>query len=381
MRGAARVLGVATPHEDERLMAQALAIGQAGLGRTWPNPSVGAVVVRHGPDGAEVIGAAGTAPAGRPHAEPLALAQAGEAARGGTLYVTLEPCSHYGRTPPCADAVIAAGIVRVIAAIEDPDHRVKGRGVARLRAAGIWVTVGVGGEQALADHAGHISRVTRARPHVLLKMAISADGKVGLPGPAPAAITGPAARARVHLMRAHADVILVGIGTVLADDPLLTCRLPDMLDRSPVRVVLDSDLRLPATSQLVRTAAQVPVWVICAEDAPAEREKALVDLGIEVLRAPRGRRRQLDLPAVMKLLGLLGVTRVMVEGGPHLATGLLDEELVDEVAVFQAEHALGPDALDALAGRPLSHLLTPVGFAVVEQESFGSDFLVRLWRR
>jgi diaminohydroxyphosphoribosylaminopyrimidine deaminase/5-amino-6-(5-phosphoribosylamino)uracil reductase len=277
--------------------------------------------------------------------------------------------------------VIAAGIVRVIAAIEDPDHRVKGRGVARLRAAGIWVTVGVGAEQALADHAGHISRVTRARPHVLLKMAVSADGKVGLPGPAPAAITGPAARDRVHQMRAQADVILVGIGTVLADNPLLTCRLPEMPDRSPVRVVLDSDLRLPAASQLVQTAAQVPLWVICAEDAPAEREKALVDLGIEVLRAPRGVRGQLDLPSVMKLLGLLGVTRVMVEGGPQLAAALLDAELVDEVAVFRSPVLLGPDAYDALAGRPLDRLTAPVGFAEVERAELGADHLVRLWRR
>jgi diaminohydroxyphosphoribosylaminopyrimidine deaminase/5-amino-6-(5-phosphoribosylamino)uracil reductase len=168
---------------------------------------------------------------------------------------------------------------------------------------------------------------------------------------------------------------------VLADNPLLTCRLPEMPDRSPVRVVLDSDLRLPAASQLVQTAAQVPLWVICAEDAPAEREKALVDLGIEVLRAPRGVRGQLDLPSVMKLLGLLGVTRVMVEGGPQLAAALLDAELVDEVAVFQAHHRLGADALDALPGRPLSRLLAPVGFAVVEQGAVGEDHLLRLWRR
>lgn len=372
---------VATPEEDERLMARALAVGQGGLGRTWPNPSVGAVVVASTPEGPRIVGEARTAEAGRPHAEPLALAQAGEAARGATLYVTLEPCSHFGRTPPCADAVIAAGIRRVVAAIEDPDRRVAGRGVARIRAAGIWVTVGVGAEQALVDHAGHISRVTRARPHVLLKLAVSADGKAGLPGPAPAAITGPEARARAHLMRASSDAILVGIGTVLADDPQLTVRLAGLESYSPVRVVLDSDLRLPTTGHLARTAGQVPVWVIGAEDAPLEREKRLIDLGIEVMRAPRGQDGRLDLDAVLKLLGLLGITRLMVEGGPHLAAALLDAELVDEVAVFESPRRLGADALDALAGRPLHRLTAPVGFAALEREAMGEDQLLRLRRR
>lgn len=372
---------VTTPEADERLMARALAVGQAGLGRTWPNPSVGAVVVRNTAQGSEIIGEAGTAPAGRPHAEPLALAQAGEAARGATLYVTLEPCSHYGRTPPCADAVVAAGIRRVVTAIEDPDRRVKGRGVARLRAAGIWVTVGVGAEQAFLDHAGHISRVTRGRPHVLLKMAVSADGKVGLQGPAPVAITGPEAGEKVHWLRARTDVILVGIGTALADDPLLTCRLPGMEGRSPVRVVLDGDLRLPLSSRLVASAEQVPVWVICAENAPTENEKALVDQGVEVYRAPRGAHGRLDLAAVMHLLGLLGVTRVMVEGGPHLAAGLLEAGLVDEVTVFQSPVPLGESALDALPGLALSRLLEPVGFVRVEEARFGVDRMVRLVRR
>lgn len=372
---------VTTPEADERLMARALAVGQAGLGRTWPNPSVGAVVVRHTAQGPEIIGEAGTAPAGRPHAEPLALAQAGDGARGATLYVTLEPCSHFGRTPPCADAVVAAGIRRVVTAIEDPDHRVKGRGVARLRAAGIWVTVGVGAEQAYLDHAGHISRVTRGRPHVLLKMAISADGKVGLPGPAPVAITGPAAGEQVHLLRSRTDVILVGIGTALADDPLLTCRLPGLEGRSPVRVVLDGDLRLPLSSRLVRSTAQVPVWVVCAEDAPAEKEKALVEQGVEVYRVPRGEGGRLDLPAVLQLLSLLGVTRVMVEGGPHLASGLLAAGLVDEVRVFQSPVPLGESALDALPGQPLSRLLAPVGFVRVEEAQVGVDRMVRLLRR
>lgn len=372
---------VASPEEDERFMAEALNVGDTGLGRTWPNPSVGAVVVRHDPDGARIVGSASTAATGRPHAEPLALAEAGEAARGATLYVTLEPCSHHGRTPPCADAVIAAGIRRVVAAIEDPDHRVKGRGVARLRESGIWVTVGVGAERALVAHAGHIRRVTQGRPHVLLKLAVSADGKAALPGPKPAVITGPEARARAHLMRAYADAILVGIGTVLADDPLLTCRLEGYESRSPVRLVLDSGLELPLDSALVRSAFKVPVWVICGEDAPADREAALAERGLEVLRVPRGIGHGLYLPAVLKLLGLLGLTRLMVEGGPSVAASFLDAGLVDEVAVFRSPVVLGAGAVDALPGRPLDRLLAPVGFAEVEHADLGADHLVSLWRR
>lgn len=373
---------VVSPQDDEFFMAEALKVGQGGLGRTWPNPSVGAVVVQHVEGRPRIVGAAATAATGRPHAEPLALAQAGAAARGATLYVTLEPCSHHGRTPPCADAVIAAGIQRVVAAIEDPDHRVKGRGVARLRASGIWVTVGVGAEPALFDHAGHIRRVTEGRPHVLLKMAVSADGKAAHPGPRPAVITGPEARARAHRMRAHADVILVGLGTVLADDPMLTCRLEGYEDRSPVRLVLDSGLDIPLTSALVRSACDVPLWVIAAEDAPADRAAALAEKGVEVLRVPRGGiEGRLHLPAVLKLLGLLGVTRLMVEGGPSVAAAFLDAGLVDEVAVFHSPVTLGSDAYGVLAGQPVGRLLAPVGFAEVERVALGDDHLVRLWRR
>lgn len=372
---------VLSPREDELFMAEALKVGQTGLGRTWPNPSVGAVVVQHVEGVPRIVSSAATAPTGRPHAEPLALAAAGELARGSTLYVTLEPCSHHGRTPPCADAVIAAGVSRVVAAIEDPDHRVKGRGVARLRAAGIWVTVGVGAEQALFDHAGHIRRVTEGRPHVMVKMAVSADGKAAHAGPKPAVVTGPEARARAHLMRAHTDAILVGLGTVLADDPMLTCRLEGYESRSPVRLVLDAELDIPLTSALVRTACDVPLWVIAAEDAPAHRAAALNERGVEVLRAPRGADGRIHIPAMVKLLGLLGLTRLMVEGGPTTAARFLEAGVVDEVTVFRSPVILGSDAFPALAGRPLIRLTQPVGFAEVERAELGADHLVRLWRR
>ena len=223
---------------DQRFMQLALALGRRGQGRTWPNPAVGAVVVKDG----VIVGRGWTQPGGRPHAEPEALRRAGEAARGATLYVTLEPCSHFGKSPPCVDAVIAAGIARVVSAIEDPNPEVAGQGHARLRAAGITVDVGLGAAEAARDHAGHFRRIRDKRPHVILKLAVSADDKIGAAGRKPVAITGEAARTRVHLLRAQCDAILVGIGTVLADDPLLTCRLPGMEARSPVRVVLDRAL-------------------------------------------------------------------------------------------------------------------------------------------
>jgi diaminohydroxyphosphoribosylaminopyrimidine deaminase / 5-amino-6-(5-phosphoribosylamino)uracil reductase len=269
---------------DQRFMSLALALGRRGLGNTWPNPAVGAVVVRH--DGEPVIvGRGWTQPGGRPHAETEALRRAGSAARGATLYATLEPCSHHGKTPPCTDAIIAAGITRVVSAIEDP-NALAGRGHALLRRSGIAVDVGVCAAEARRAHAGHIRSVCDRRPHVFLKLAVSADGKVALAGRKPVPITGEAARARVHLMRAMNDAILIGIGTALADDPQLTCRLPGMASRSPVRVVLDAGLRLPVASALVRSARETPVWVITGESAPAEAETALAARGVEVFRLP-----------------------------------------------------------------------------------------------
>src|SRR5471030_3145469 len=220
----------ASRQADRRFMELALTLGRRGLGRTWPNPAVGAVVVKDG----IIVGRGWTQPGGRPHAEPEALRRAGEAARGATLYVTLEPCSHVGRSPPCADAIIAAGIARVVSSIEDPNPEVAGQGHARLRAAGITVDIGLGAAEAAHDHAGHFRRIRDKRPHVILKLAVSSDDKIATAGRKPVAITGEAAKARVHLLRAQCDAILVGIGTVLADDPLLTCRLPGLEARSPV---------------------------------------------------------------------------------------------------------------------------------------------------
>jgi diaminohydroxyphosphoribosylaminopyrimidine deaminase/5-amino-6-(5-phosphoribosylamino)uracil reductase len=336
---------------DRRFMELALSLGRRGLGRTWPNPAVGAVIVKDG----VIIGRGWTQPGGRPHAEIEALRRAGAAARGAAMYVTLEPCSHHGKSPPCADAVIAAGISRVVSALEDPNPEVAGAGHARLRAAGIAVEIGIGADEARHDHAGHIRRMRDGRPHVMLKLAISADGKAAAAGGKPVAITGEAVRDRVHLLRAQSDAIMIGIGTALADDPMLTCRLPGMEQRSPVRIVLDSALRLPRGSQLVRSARGTPVWVIAAVEAPRAAEEALKAEGAKVLRAA-GSASRLNLAAVLRLLAERGITRLMVEGGPTLAAALIDADLVDEAILFHSPNIVGADGVEALATQPMAAL-------------------------
>jgi diaminohydroxyphosphoribosylaminopyrimidine deaminase/5-amino-6-(5-phosphoribosylamino)uracil reductase len=308
------------------------------------------------------------------------LRRAGEAARGATLYVTLEPCSHYGKSPPCADAIIAGGVSRVVAALEDPNPEVAGAGHARLRAAGIAVDIGVGAEEARHDHAGHIRRMRDGRPHVILKLAVSADGKAGAPGRKPLAITGEAARDRVHLLRAQSDAIMVGIGTALADDPMLTCRLPGMEKYSPVRVVLDSALRLPPGSRLARSARDVPVWVVTGGEASRTAENALLREGVTVLRAAQSDGR-LDLAAVLKLMGARGVTRLMVEGGPTLAAALLAADLIDEAVLFQSSKVVGTDGVDALNGLPLAALTQSPRLQCVMSEPVGADTRLVFERR
>src|SRR5256885_12991086 len=296
---------------DARFMQLALALGRRGQGLTWPNPAVGAVVVKDG----VIVGRGWTQPGGRPHAEPEALKRAGEAARGATLYVTLEPCSHFGKSPPCVDAVIASGIARVVSAIEDPNPEVAGQGHAKLRAAGIAVDVGLCAAEAAHDHAGHFRRIRDKRPHVTLKLAVSADDKIGAAGHKPVAITGESARTRVHLLRAQCDAILVGIGTVLADDPQLDCRLPGMAARSPARVVLDRSLRIPGTSKLVHSARETPLWVVTSNLSEAPAPMKLAAPRAQVVRvAPTAQPPGLDLPAVLRALSDKGITRLLVEG-------------------------------------------------------------------
>jgi len=353
-------------------MALALALGRRGLGRTWPNPAVGAVIVRRDGDVPLIVGRGWTQPGGRPHAEIEALRRAGEAARGATLYVTLEPCSHHGKSPPCADAVIAAGVARVVSALEDPNPEVAGAGHARLRAAGIAVEIGVGAEEARHDHAGHVRRMREGRPHVALKLAISADGKVAAAGRRPVAITGEAVRDRVHLMRAQSDAVMIGIGTALADDPLLTCRLPGMEASSPVRIVLDSGLRLPLGSRLVRSARETPVWLVAGDGGSRDAERALAAEGVTVVRAADAN-GLLDLASALKLIAARGITRLMVEGGPTLAAALLAADLIDEAVLFHSPKVVGADGIDALEGMRLAALTESPHFKCVVREAVGAD--------
>jgi diaminohydroxyphosphoribosylaminopyrimidine deaminase/5-amino-6-(5-phosphoribosylamino)uracil reductase len=358
---------------DQRFMQLALTLGRRGQGRTWPNPAVGAVVVKDG----VIVGRGWTQPGGRPHAEPEALRQAGEAARRATLYVTLEPCSHVGKSPPCADAIIAAGIARVVSAIEDPNPEVAGQGHARLRAAGITVDIGLGALEAAHDHAGHFRRVRDKRPHVILKLAVSSDDKIGAAGRKPVAISGEAAKARVHLLRAQCDAILVGIGTVLADDPLLTCRLPGMEPQSPVRVVLDRGLRMPGTSRLVHSARETPLWVMTSSLSEAPAAMKLGAAGAHVIRVatttapPRG----LDLAVVLHALSEKGITRLLVEGGARVASSFVTASLVDEVWLLRGPDAVGADGIAALDALPLTSITQSPAFQRRASETLQKDTL------
>ncbi|NEU12072.1 bifunctional diaminohydroxyphosphoribosylaminopyrimidine deaminase/5-amino-6-(5-phosphoribosylamino)uracil reductase RibD [Methylobacterium sp. BTF04] len=351
-------------------MRLALALGLRNLGRTWPNPSVGAVVVT---DDGRIVGQAVTAPGGRPHGEPVALAMADGAARGATLYVTLEPCSHHGRTPPCTEAILAAGIARVVTALEDPDPRVAGRGYALLTQAGIALTTGVLSEQAARDHIGHVTRVTKGRPSLHLKLAQTRDGFAAGAPHERLRITGPIADGMVHLWRAHADAILVGIGTARADDPSLTVRLPGLGQRSPLRIVLDSNLRILPTAHLVRAARDIPTLVITTRRAPIHAKRMLTSLGVEILQVDSEASGRIDLSAALRALGERGLTRICCEGGPHLADALAQADLIDVCTLIT-----GPANLTGSGGLPaigpcLGERLASGHLAPVETRILGPD--------
>ncbi len=355
-------------------MTLALALGRRGLGRTWPNPAVGAVIVKDG----VIIARGWTQPGGRPHAEAEALRRAKKVAEGATMYVTLEPCSHQGKTPPCADAIIKAGIARVVSALEDPNPEVAGQGHARLRAKGIAVEVGPGAEPARRMNVGHIMRTTLNRPHVMLKLAVSGDGKAGLAGRKPAPITGARSRERVFQMRAESDAILVGIGTVLSDNPQLTCRLPGMFERSPVRIVLDAKLQVPLATSVVATVRETPTWVFAARAASAMAEEVLQQKGCKVFRVG-DRDGRVNLDDVLKIAAGEGITRLMVEGGPTVAAGFVSEGLVDELVLFRGEKTIGDTGIAPLEGMALSALTD--GMQLLGIENLGPDTLEIYERR
>ncbi len=326
---------------DTRFMTLALALGRRGMGQVWPNPAVGCVIVRDG----VIVGRGWTQTGGRPHAEQVALDQAGDAARGAVAYVTLEPCAHTGRTPPCADALIAAGLSRVVVATGDPDPRVAGQGIARLQQAGIAVEVGLMRRTADKDHAGFFRRILQGRPLVTLKLASTLDGRIATATGESRWLTGDAARRAVHNLRAQHDAVMVGAGTARADDPMLDVR--DMGDvRQPVRVVVSRGLHVPINGRLGQTARDQPFWLCHGPDADT-RDWHMA--GVETLACDL-MHNQVDPMSALRELASRGITRVLCEGGGHLAASLLQARLVDHLVVFQAGLAIGSDGLPSVGG-------------------------------
>jgi diaminohydroxyphosphoribosylaminopyrimidine deaminase/5-amino-6-(5-phosphoribosylamino)uracil reductase len=369
----------ADPELDRRFMAAALRLGRRNLGRTYPNPAVGALVVRMEAEGPIVVGRGWTAAGGRPHAETIALEEAGKAARGATVYVTLEPCAHKGETPPCAEALIEAKIGRVVSAMEDPDKRVAGKGHKMLADAGIALTTGVlAGEAALA-HAGHIARVTKGRPHVTLKLAVSADGMIGKRQGERMIITGKDTFDAVQAMRTESDAVLIGIGTALIDDPRLTVRLPGLQSRSPVRIVLDATARLRPNSNLIQTARDVPLIVVVGPEALDDRKTALAGAGARVIEVDAAQ-GGVDIAALFAILGKDGFTRVLVEGGAEVAASLVSTNLLDEVVLFRAPVVVGPDGVRALGGYALSAIERSPRYRQIETATVGEDQMRRYLR-
>lgn len=352
-------------------MQAALALARRGWGRVWPNPAVGCIIARDG----VVVGRGWTQPGGRPHAETEALRRAGEKARGATAYVTLEPCAHHGATPPCAEALIAAGIRRCVVAIEDPDSRVAGKGTAMLREAGIVVEVGQCAESARETNAGYLSRCQSGRPLVVLKTATTLDGRIATHNGYSRWITGEAARHRTHMLRGEHDAIMIGAATAMADDPELTCRIPGMEDRSPVRIVVDSRMQLPLTARLVKTAATVPTWLLTLGGGDRDRARAYEDAGVTVVSFSPDEAGALPLDRAMTALGERGITRLLVEGGGRLAAALLHRRLIDRLLWFRAPSIVGGDGIPGFAALGLEDLAGAPRFEPVSRETIGVDTL------
>lgn len=367
------------PATDAAHMAHALRLAARGLGNVWPNPAVGCVIVAEGTAGparGRIVGRGWTQPSGRPHAERRALDQAGGAARGATAYVTLEPCAHHGKTPPCSEALIAAGVSRVVTALTDPDPRVAGRGHAMLRAAGIAVTEGVMAAEAARMNAGFLRRITQGLPFVTLKLATTLDGRIATATGDSRWITGPEARRHVHLLRLTHDAVMVGSGTALADDPDLTVR--DLGARhQPVRVVLDSALRHSPDSRLGRSARVAPVWMVHGPDAPAAARAAWTAAGAELIEAEAAE-GHLSPRAALQALAARGLTRILCEGGGQLAAALVAEGLAGDLALYGAGALIGAEGRAALGPLGLNKLAEAPRLTLRETRLLGQDVLT-LW--
>lgn len=359
-------------------MALALALGARGLGQCWPNPSVGAVVAD---DRGRIISCGWTGPGGRPHAEAIALMRAGPAARGATLYATLEPCSHWGKTPPCADAIIESGIARVVYGVTDPDERVAGRGLKRLTDHGIELVAGPLQREARWLALGHYLRHTQKRPFIQLKMAVDRAGQLPVGGAGmPVWATTPDARNYGHMLRAEADAILIGQGTLLADDPDLTCRLPGMSWRSPVRVVLSTNGRLNPYAKMLKNMSTAPVWLFGSPDMPQRRIEVLEEIGTSVFTVSKNQQGRLHLRGVMEELANQGITRVLVEGGPSLENNLLQEGLADEIFIFQGRKEITGPTLQPFSPHGLEAVTENPDYNLADKRYIGED-LIWIYRR
>lgn len=362
---------------DQDLMAAAFRLARRSLGRVWPNPAVGCIIAKEG----VIIARGFTQTGGRPHAEAEALRHAGSAAHGATVYVSLEPCAHHGQTPPCADALVAARIARAVIAVEDPDPRVSGGGIARLRSAGIAVETPLLATEAAALNAGFFLRVREGRPLFALKLATSLDGAIVSAGGDARWITGPAARAVSHRLRADYDAVLIGAGTALADDPDLTCRLPGLAKASPVRIVIDRRLRMKPDARLAATAKTQPVWVLTAVTADAARVAALRDAGVEVLPLPLPDDPIAAARLVAFSLGERGLTRVLIEGGASIAAAFIAADLIDALYWMTAPLLLGDDAKGALASLGVKALAAAPRFHLIGLKTAGDDIVAEFGRR
>jgi diaminohydroxyphosphoribosylaminopyrimidine deaminase/5-amino-6-(5-phosphoribosylamino)uracil reductase len=357
--------------DDISHMRAALSLARRGLGNVWPNPAVGCVLVNR----RRIIGRGWTQPGGRPHAEMEALRCAGADARGATAYITLEPCSHHGETAPCSEALIASGIHRAVIAVGDPDPRVSGRGEACLRASAVAVTTNVLRGAAAEINAGFFLKVTQGRPLITLKTATTLDGRIATSSGDSQWITGEDARTVGQRLRAEHDAVLIGSGTAMADDPALTCRLPGMEGRSPLRIVLDGRLRLSTSAKLVKTARQTPTWVVTSADANAERRMELEASGVRVIKIDAGPAEHPKPEAVVTELARFGVTRVLVEGGGEIAASFLAAGLVDRIAWFRGPRIIGGDGIPAAASMGVEKLAGAPTFSRTSVNVVAADLL------
>jgi len=364
---------------DLAYMRAALALARRGLGNVAPNPAVGCVLVQPQPNSnsitGRVVGRGWTQPGGRPHAETVALARAGSEAEGATAYVTLEPCAHHGETPPCAEALIAAGVKRVVIACHDPDPRVDGGGVAALEAAGIAVTLGICQAEAMTLNQGFFERLNAGRPMVTVKTATTLDGRIATHTGDSQWITGADARAHGHGLRATHDAILIGSGTARSDDPHLTCRLPGMTDLSPIRVILDGHLTTPLTATVVATAQDVPTWIISLEGGDKNRRAAYLEAGVDIIEVPADADGRPSIAAGLAALGGRGVTRLLVEAGGRVVAGLFRAGMVDRLVWYHAPMVIGGDGISAAAAFGVDTLAEAPIFRRVDCRTVGVDLM------